>query len=287
MRVFQLMFLPRALSAAADAANAVSRLEDLLKAETRNTERHIDASADLAIATVDASFAWLASPPEVAKKDKKGKKAAKDKKNADKGFKDGSNENEVTGTATALSSEPFRLSGLNLKVPRGKLVAVVGAVGSGKSSILSGLIGEMKQTGGSVKFGGKIAYCPQDAFIQNCSLRDNVLFGQSYDESKYWQVLSDSSLIPDCLLLPDGDQTEIGEKGINLSGGQKARVNCARTLYHEADILIFDDPLAALDAHVGQAIFDNAMRKSIDAGKTVLLVTHALHVCECPDAVTS
>ena len=167
-----------------------------------------------------------------------------------------------------------------MQIKRGQLVAIVGAVGAGKSSILSGLIGEMLHLSGSVTFGGKIAYCSQSAFIQNATLRDNVLFGQPWDEARYWQVLKDASLIADCLQLPDGELTEIGERGINISGGQKQRVNVARALYYDAHVVLFDDPLSALDAHIGQALFDNAMRSLIRDGKTVVLVTHALHICK-------
>jgi ABC-type transport system involved in cytochrome bd biosynthesis fused ATPase/permease subunit len=259
------MFLPRALSAAADAVNAVERLEHLFEAETQAPSRTIESGQDLAIRMENASFTWLAAAPE---KIEKKSKAQKQKSQNEAG----------AGTASPISAEPFSISGLNLRVAKGSLVAVVGAVGSGKSSILSGLIGEMKHLSGHVSFGGKISYCPQDAFIQNCTLRDNVLFGQPFDEERYWQVLSDASLIQDCLLLPDGDLTEIGEKGITISGGQKQRINVARCLYHQSDIYIYDDPLSALDAHVGQAIFDNAMLKAVQAGKTVLLVTHALHI---------
>lgn len=262
------MFLPRALSAAADASNALERLEEVFEAETRGETKLIEPNLDVAIRAKNASFQWLTGEAEEASsKDKKKKQKHKNKGKA------------RAGDETPATREPFKITDLNMEIGRGQLVAVVGAVGSGKSSILSGLIGEMRSLGGEIIFGGRVAYCSQSAFIQNATLRDNVLFGQPWDEERYWRVLEDACLIADCIQLPDGDLTEIGERGINISGGQKQRVNVARSLYYGADIVIFDDPLSALDAHIGQAIFDQAMVKSLkNQGKTVLLVTHALHI---------
>jgi ABC-type multidrug transport system fused ATPase/permease subunit len=259
------MFLPRSLSASADAWNAMQRLQEVFEAETMVERNKVDATQPEAIKVSGASFQWLTAEPEAGR--------AKDKKKAK--TKNG----EKSGSATPLTREPFKIANLDLSIQRGQLVAIVGAVGSGKSSILAGMVGEMKRLAGEVKFGGKIAYCSQTAFIQNATLRDNVLFGQAWDEARYWECIEAACLVPDCLQLGDGDLTEIGERGINISGGQKQRVNVARALYFDADIVLFDDPLSALDAHVGQSIFDNAMVKMLKAkGKTVLLITHALHV---------
>lgn len=147
-----------------------------------------------------------------------------------------------------------------------------------QSSLLQGIIGEMRRVRGRISFGGRVAYCPQTAWVQNATLRDNVLFGKPYEEERYWRALADACLLPDLLVLPDGDLTEIGEKGVNISGGQKQRVNIARALYCNADIVIFDDPLSAVDAHVGKALFHGAIIAALrDQGKAVILVTHALH----------
>ena len=266
------MFLPRALSAAADAVNAIQRLEQLFEAEIQPVRKAVDVAQGDAILVDKASFTWLTASPE----DPKGSKKETQKKTS----RPSTEKKQQPGLATPRDLEPFKITSLSMRVPRGQLVAIVGAVGSGKSSILSGLIGEMKSLAGSISFGGEISYCPQDAFIQNCTLRDNILFGAPFEEDRYWQVLADASLIADCLLLPDGDLTEIGERGITISGGQKQRINVARSLYHRSDVYIYDDPISALDAHVGQAIFDNAMLKPVKSGKSVLLVTHALHLCK-------
>ena len=194
------MFLPRALSAAADATNALHRLEELLEADLRSDEMRVDRNLNVAIKAANATFEWMtANTEELGEAGmKKRAKSNKSKKKL---------EGDLYGDSTPKQQEPFKIPGLNMEVSRGKLVAIVGSVGSGKSSILSGLIGEMKQTSGNVKFGGKIAYCAQHAFIQNATLRDNVLFGQPWDEERYWRVIEDACLIPDCLQLPDGDLT--------------------------------------------------------------------------------
>ena len=137
---------------------------------------------------------------------------------------------------------------------------VVGKVGSGKSSLLAGILGEMhKLNDGELSIDGSIAYVTQIAWIQNNSLKENVLFGRSYEETFYNKVIKSSSLLTDLDLMPAGDETEIGEKGINLSGGQKQRVSLARALYSNADIYLLDDPLSAVDSHVGKNIFESAI----------------------------
>jgi ABC-type bacteriocin/lantibiotic exporter with double-glycine peptidase domain len=127
---------------------------------------------------------------------------------------------------------------VDLAIKRGELVAVIGTVGCGKSSLLQAIIGEMPAITGKVKLSAGIAYVQQNAWIQNASLRDNILFGQHYEPKRYWQAVRDASLMADLEILPGGDQCEIGEKGINLSGGQKQRVNIARALYHDSDIIV-------------------------------------------------
>lgn len=187
---------------------------------------------------------------------------------------------EATDAEKAVEEvqEPFSMSHINLTIQKGELVAIVGPVGSGKSSFLQACIGEMRQTSGSVQWGSeRVAYCSQSAWIQNTTLRDNILFGQSFDEERYWNAVKVSELEADLAILPAGDLTEIGEKGVNLSGGQKQRVNIARALYYNADIVCLDDPLSAVDAHVGKALFYNAIMGLRARGATVLLVTHALH----------
>ncbi|XP_048103810.1 multidrug resistance-associated protein 1 [Alosa alosa] len=166
---------------------------------------------------------------------------------------------------------------INVRVPCGSLVAVVGHVGSGKSSLLSAMLGDTERRSGSVSVKGSVAYVPQQAWIQNATLHDNILFGLEKRKSWYQRVLEACALLPDLDILPAGDATEIGEKGLNLSGGQKQRVSLARAVYRKADIYLLDDPLSAVDAHVGQHIFDKVIGpKGVLRDKTRVLVTHGM-----------
>lgn len=187
------------------------------------------------------------------------------------------NNNNDHDSVQSEEKTTFALKNINLSIPRGQLVAVVGAVGSGKSSLLNALVGEMRKTGGRMEYGGTIGYCPQSAWIQNANVKDNILFGLPLDEDRYHRVIRDCALERDIEILPDGDQTEIGERGINLSGGQKQRVNIARAVYFDADVVLLDDPLSAVDAHVGKYLFKNCIMGALQ-GKTRVLVTHQLHV---------
>uniref|UniRef100_A0A8C6RER0 ATP-binding cassette, sub-family member 2 n=1 Tax=Nannospalax galili TaxID=1026970 RepID=A0A8C6RER0_NANGA len=167
---------------------------------------------------------------------------------------------------------------VNLDIMPGQLVAVVGTVGSGKSSLISAMLGEMENVRGHITIKGTTAYVPQQSWIQNGTIKDNILFGSELNEEKYQQVLEACALLPDLEMLPGGDLAEIGEKGINLSGGQKQRVSLARAVYQNSDIYILDDPLSAVDAHVGKHIFNKVVGPNgLLKGKTRILVTHGIH----------
>ncbi|XP_069851649.1 ATP-binding cassette sub-family C member 2 [Dipodomys merriami] len=167
---------------------------------------------------------------------------------------------------------------VNLDIMPGQLVAVVGTVGSGKSSLMSAMLGEMEHIHGHITIKGTTAYVPQQSWIQNGTIKDNILFGSEFNEVRYNQVLKACALLPDLEILPGGDMAEIGEKGINLSGGQKQRISLARAVYQNSDIYILDDPLSAVDAHVGKHIFDKVLGPNgLLHGKTRLLVTHSIH----------
>nr|XP_040570177.1 multidrug resistance-associated protein 1-like [Lepeophtheirus salmonis] len=170
------------------------------------------------------------------------------------------------------------LSNINLRIKHGSLTAIVGTVGSGKSSLISAILGEMVKKSGKVRIKGQIAYVPQESWMQNTSLKNNILFGKPYDEEWYNQVLEYCCLTYDLSLLPAGDETEIGERGINLSGGQRQRISLARAIYSDADVYIFDNPLSALDSQVGKSVFNNVLNNNtgIIKDKTRLLVTHGI-----------
>ncbi|XP_077296379.1 multidrug resistance-associated protein 1-like [Arctopsyche grandis] len=175
-------------------------------------------------------------------------------------------------------SEDATLKNININIPSGSLVAIVGNVGSGKSSLLSALLGDMDKLSGQVSVNGSISYVPQQAWIQNATIHNNITFGKQINKRFYNTVISACALKPDFDILPGGDQTEIGEKGINLSGGQKQRVSLARAVYYDNDVYLLDDPLSAVDSHVGKHIFEKVIGpKGLLKHKTRLLVTHAIN----------
>lgn len=270
-----LMLLPRALSAISDSRNAFERLGKIFHADLMNgSPITVIPQQEPALLVREATFEWEESSLERERRDASASKA-KGKEDKKRGTQ---TPPSVPAHENGNTSQPFRVQDVSMDVPRGSIIAIVGPVGSGKSSLLQGLIGEMRKVRGEVTFGGRVAYCPQTAWIQNATLRDNVLFGAPYDEGRYWSAVESACLLPDLEVLADGDLTEIGERGINLSGGQKQRVNIARALYADAEIVIFDDPLSAVDAHVGKALFANAIAGALrNRGRTAILVTHALH----------
>lgn len=175
------------------------------------------------------------------------------------------------------TSGPIILKDIEMQVMPGQLVAIVGSVGAGKSSLLAAALGEMVKVGGYTNINSSVAHVPQEAWIQNLSIRDNILFGRDLDRTWYHSVVRACSLEPDLEMLPARDSTEIGEKGINLSGGQKQRVSLARAVYSHADIYLLDDPLSAVDSHVGKSIFQEVIgAQGLLKGKTRILVTHGL-----------
>ncbi|KAI9102284.1 hypothetical protein K1719_023486 [Acacia pycnantha] len=172
-----------------------------------------------------------------------------------------------------LSSSNTTLKGLNLTVTQGMRVAVCGTVGSGKSSLLSCILGEVPKVSGTIRVCGSKAFVAQSPWILSGKIEDNILFGKEMDRERYEKVLEACSLKKDLEILPFGDQTIIGERGINLSGGQKQRVQIARALYQDADIYLFDDPFSAVDAHTGSHLFKECLLGFLSS-KTVIYITH-------------
>ncbi|KAM0842058.1 hypothetical protein ACQ4PT_058608 [Festuca glaucescens] len=182
------------------------------------------------------------------------------------------------------SSEVPTLNDLNFQARQGMRVAVCGTVGSGKSSLLSCILGEMPKLSGEVKTCGTMAYVSQSAWIQSGKIKDNILFGKEMDGEKYERVLESCSLKKDLEILPFGDETVIGERGINLSGGQKQRIQIARALYQDADIYLFDDPFSAVDAHTGSHLFKECLLGGLGS-KTVVYVTHQIEFLPAADLI--
>ncbi|NXL88203.1 MRP6 protein, partial [Alectura lathami] len=184
------------------------------------------------------------------------------------------------------NKETSCLRRIDLTVPHGSLLAVVGQVGAGKSSLLSALLGELEKTDGYMTVKGTVAYVPQQAWIQNASVEDNILFGNEMDETWFNRVVDACALQPDLESFPAGQKSEIGEKGINISGGQKQRVSLARAVYRKASIYLLDDPLSAVDAHVGQHIFEHVLGPNgLLKDKTRVLVTHMISILQQVDNI--
>lgn len=176
------------------------------------------------------------------------------------------------------------LKDVELKVKRGMKVAICGMVGSGKSSLLSSILGEMPKLAGTVRVSGSKAYVPQSAWILSGNIRDNILFGNPYDKEKYDKIIQACALTKDLELFANGDLTEIGERGINMSGGQKQRIQIARSVYEDADIYLFDDPFSAVDAHTGSQLFKDCLM-GILKDKTILYVTHQVEFLPTADLI--
>lgn len=202
---------------------------------------------------------------------------------------------ELLRSPTIAASGPT-LQNISCRIEAGSLVAVVGSVGSGKSSFLTALLGEMESVNGSkvyiprtreeMNLNGYISYCSQSPWIIGETIRGNIVFGRLFDRRRYERVLDYCALRDDLAILPAGDMTEIGERGINLSGGQKARIALARSFYsRDTKVLLMDDPLSAVDAHVGEHLFEQAIAGPLGKGVTRVLVTHQTHVLPRCDKV--
>lgn len=176
------------------------------------------------------------------------------------------------------------LENLNVEIEKGKLYAVIGMVGSGKSSLLSAILGEITLTEGQIKVNGGVSYASQEAWVFGATVRQNILFGQAYERQRYQKVVKACALERDFRQFPQGDQTVVGERGSSLSGGQKARINLARALYRQSDIYLLDDPLSAVDAHVSKHLFQECIQRYL-AGKTRILATHQLQYIKGVDAI--
>ena len=179
----------------------------------------------------------------------------------------------------------FRLSVPRLHIPRGKLVVVVGSVGSGKTTLLNAILGELKQVEGSASVNGSIGYVAQKAWIQNNTVRSNILFGSKYKRDHYTKVAAASQLYSDFKQLPKGDETEIGDRGLNISGGQKQRVAIARAIYQKRDVYLFDDPLSAVDVHVASALFSQVICGRVRKSTRIVVLNSHYHLIQNADTV--
>ncbi|KAI8820425.1 P-loop containing nucleoside triphosphate hydrolase protein [Fimicolochytrium jonesii] len=289
--------LPQGLSTLISALVSWKRIKTMLMADETQPVQISPAreGVENAVVIQGATFKWEEVRDESPAKGKKAKKSAskealnekKKGKNADELIvKTGDSAHTLVDGTTGEEKKEIEplFKDLNLAFERGKLTAVVGAVGAGKSSLLSAIIGEMTKLQGEVTITGRVCLCTQEAFIQSGTIKENILFQSPFDKERLQRALRVCSLESDLNQFSAGWDTEIGEKGVNLSGGQKARVALARAVYNDDEIYLLDDPISALDAHVGAEVFKNCVHDAL-AGKTRILVTHHLHHLQDVDKI--
>ncbi len=286
-----LNLLPMVIGQVVDGSASLDRIQEYLLAEEMRDEFRWDLEGKHAVEAKDAEFTWERTTSQDSDRPSLQKPRKKKSGHDEKGAKELNPSGEVKGehhsddtTSTFSEGEPFKLHPMNFQFGRTELVAVIGGVGSGKSTLLSALAGDLRKTNGEIVMGGSRAFCPQYAWIQNATVKENILFGKEYDAKWYAKVIEACALGPDLKMLPNGDETEIGERGITVSGGQRQRVNLARAIYHDSAIILMDDPLSAVDAHVGRHIFDHAICGLL-SDKCRILATHQLHVLSRCDRI--
>lgn len=254
---FYLQFLPNYISIVLECNNAIKRIQAFLLAEEINTScityNQYDSDRPNSIEVENGNFYW---------------------------------DKETDGGVVV---EPqLTLSDMNFTVKRGEMVAIMGDIGSGKSSLMYSLLGEMKFKENlpkpRVAVNGTISLVTQKPWIINDTVRNNILFGKPYNKKKYEEIIHYACLKRDFELFTHGDRTMIGEKGATLSGGQKARISFARSLYSESDILLLDDLLSAVDVHVGKFLMTESLLQ-FQRSKTRVLITHALYYLKYVDKV--
>uniref|UniRef100_F7H8G0 ATP binding cassette subfamily C member 5 n=1 Tax=Callithrix jacchus TaxID=9483 RepID=F7H8G0_CALJA len=310
---FALKVTPFSVKSLSEASVAVDRFKSLFLMEEVHMIKNKPASPHIKIEMKNATLAWDSSHSSIQNSPKLTPKMKKDKR-ASRGKKEKVRQLQRTEHQAVLAEQKGHLlldsderpspeeeegkhihlghlrlqrtlHSIDLEIQEGKLVGICGSVGSGKTSLISAILGQMTLLEGSVAISGTFAYVAQQAWILNATLRDNILFGKEYDEERYNSVLNSCCLRPDLAILPNSDLTEIGERGANLSGGQRQRISLARALYSDRSIYILDDPLSALDAHVGNHIFNSAIRKHLKS-KTVLFITHQLqYLVDCDEVI--
>lgn len=304
---FPFAFLPMGLLQYIQSKIALRRLEKYLQLpELTNyieSKPHPDNDSDektagsekYSVTMKNASFSWTNRSANIKPIDMSEAKKKKKKERRGSGSSQGSAKSMRSSmksekNSNEINEEPLTdietLRNLNVTIKAGELVAVVGPVGCGKSSFLSAILGEMEPLNNSKIYIPHdesekehfVSYCSQSPWVVNDNLRGNVLFGREFDKDRYEKVIEACALLDDLAILPAGDMTEIGERGINLSGGQKARVSLARALYSTGTkLVLLDDPLSAVDAHVGEHLFDKAIVGDVCPEATRILVTHHVH----------
>ncbi|XP_043350867.1 ATP-binding cassette sub-family C member 12 isoform X4 [Dermochelys coriacea] len=272
---FSIAILPFSVKAAAEAKVSLTRLKKILLTEIPPVYVKQLKNSENAVVMENATLSWECM-------NKHSRKNNNENMNGKSAFQyQPKPEPVLPHSETSIreageeDSATIALYNLSFTVKKGKVLGICGNVGSGKSSVISAILGQMYLYNGTVGVDGTLAYVSQQAWIFHENVRQNILFGEEYNEERYNYAINVCSLKSDMESLPYGDLTEIGERGLNLSGGQKQRISLARAVYANRDIYLLDDPLSAVDAHVGKYIFEKCIREALK-GKTVVLVTHQL-----------
>lgn len=291
----QFILAPFSLNSTVDMMVSVKKINQFLQhKDTNPNEFSVEKFSDstLAIKVDNASFEWDTFEDE----EKDYEEEAKTKDNIEdedhncatetiKGkitvdYKSDSDSISSTLTKGVKTAFPG-LNNINLEIAKGEFIVVTGAIGSGKSSLLQAISGLMKRTSGEVYVDGDLLLCGYP-WVQNSTIRENILFGLPFNKERYDQVVYSCSLQSDFDQFQGGDMTEVGERGITLSGGQKARINLARSVYADKDIILLDDVLSAVDAKVGKHIVNTCILGLL-GGKTRIMATHQLSLIDSAD----
>ena len=275
--------LPDAINSIIDTLQSLKRIEEFIHEKERdgkvihvnennsNSSSDDDEEEDYAIKINKGCFTW-------------GKSASKDNKPSTSL----TSNQQQSNTSTDVNAKAFTLENISFTINKGEFIGIIGEVGSGKSTLFQAILNNLTLTNptecNGVYINGKLAYVPQVSWIQNESIRNNILFFKEYNEALYNNVIDITQLNQDINVLDNKDMTEIGEKGVNLSGGQKLRISLARALYSEADIYLLDDPFSALDSYIGGLIMEKCLLGHIKYS-TRILITHSLQYLKYVDRV--
>ena len=280
-----LMVLSRSILFFSSSMISLKRFNNLIQIEDYVPGNVDNSLEEGRLIIKDGNFSWhdpkyLKMFKELGLKDDPAKKG----KDQEEGSEEGGKEVARQQVDLGLEMAPIFLKDINLDAEKGKFISIIGKVGSGKSSLLHAILDNMKTVTGSVRTKGSIAFIPQESFLLNDTLRNNILLGKPFDPEWYQRVIDACQLDADIAMLPGREQTEIGERGINLSGGQRQRIAIARAVYSKSDIYLIDDSLSALDAEVGKKILEGVFMGLLK-NSTVVMVTNHLFFLEKTDEV--